>query len=96
MSKNFDKVVAFDVDGTLIHLSNDTPRYNIIELLRKFVDLGCRVIVGSGGGFHYAHRWVTKLGLEKLVEVVDKDEFQKADIVFDDDTNSIGKVGIFV
>lgn len=86
--------VGFDVDGTLIRAHDDSPRYSIIELFDKFQKLGCWMVIASGGGVPYAARWAEKLGL--IAEIWPKEKLQEADIVFDDETNQLGKVGIYV
>ena len=64
--------ICFDVDGTLIHQSGDlcdTPRYEIIQLLKTFHSLGHNIYIWSGGGVQYAEHWVNKLGLPgKVIE----------------------------
>lgn len=82
--------IAFDVDGTLISREGDTPRYEVINMLRKlhcmFAVRGqVELLVWSGGGVEYARRWVEKLGLSNMVTVVDKDKKHKVDLAFDDE-----------
>ncbi len=55
--------VCFDVDGTLIDYHN-TPRYDVINILRSFQQLGFYVVVWSGCGEDYARHWNEKLGLK--------------------------------
>jgi predicted HAD superfamily phosphohydrolase YqeG len=88
--------VAFDVDGTLIHQigeREDTPRYEIIDLFKKFESLGCVMYIWSGGGEDYAARWRDKLGLSAVV--VAKGSFQP-DIAVDDMDVTLGKVNLKV
>jgi len=76
--------VAFDVDGTLIKqgvMSEDTPRYEVIQLFKLLESFGCEMYVWSGGGIDYAKRWVEKLGLD--AHVVAKKSFTP-DIAIDD------------
>ena len=101
-AKNYHIIVAFDVDGTLIDIKNDTPRYEIIQLLHSFQKLGCRVYVWSGGGVDYAARWCERLGITGIA-VVAKGTDIDADITFDDmdldfrnTERSLGKVNIQV
>lgn len=77
--------VAVDVDGTLIHQvgeSEDTPRYDVIQLVLLLREFGCDIYIWSGGGVDYATRWRDKLGL-KFATVVAKGSF-KPDITLDD------------
>ncbi len=83
---NHETIVAFDVDGTLIHQAGplcDTPRYDVIALFNTFKALGCTMVIWSGGGIDYATRWAEKLGLKGGTMIRRKGEFQ-ADIAFDD------------
>lgn len=91
-------IVAFDVDGTLIHQSGDkldTPRYEIIDLFRKFESLGYEMFIWSGGGPDYARHWADKLGLKATVVV--KGSFVP-DIAVDDMAHesefNLGKVNL--
>jgi hypothetical protein len=59
--------IAFDVDYTLINKDN-TPNYEVLDLLRWFIRNGDRIVVWSGGGTDYASHWVDKLGLDALAE----------------------------
>lgn len=89
-------IIAFDVDGTLIHQvgeREDTPRYEIIQLFRSFEALGCHMIIWSGGGVDYATRWAEKLGLK--AEIWAKGE-GVPDIAFDDLVVELGKVNVRV
>ena len=91
-------IVAFDVDGCLIHTigpKEDTPRYDVISIFNHFKRLGCRMVVFSGGGCDYAKRWMEKLGLECEIwskEIVPGRSLP--DIVFDDEDVKLGKVNI--
>lgn len=85
--------VCFDVDGTLIKLQDDTPRYEIINLFLTFQRLGYTLYVWSGGGVDYAARWVEKLGLK--VEVIAKGSL-KPDIAIDDEDVKLGTVNLKV
>lgn len=103
MTKRRKLLVAFDVDGTLISLEDDSPREDIIELLKMFKkEMEYFVIVWSGGGIQYAERWVQRLGLEEYVDkVMQKDKLQNGDIwipdiTFDDAEVTLGKVNVQV
>jgi len=92
--------ICFDVDGTLIYderVTNlaDTPRYEVIDLLRSFESLGAEIYVWSGCGIDYAERWAYKLGLTGFVIVVEKGSFIP-DIAVDDEEVQLGKVNIKV
>lgn len=89
-------VVAFDVDGTLIHQvgqKEDTPRYEVIALFKQFEKFKCEMVIWSGGGIDYAARWRDKLGLN--ARVVAKGSFQP-DIAIDDYEVTLGKVNLTV
>ena len=88
--------VAFDVDGTLIHLAGgkeDTPRYDVIQFFHLLESFGFCMAIWSGGGVDYAERWRDKLGL--TARVVPKGSFVP-DIAVDDEEVSLGKVNICV
>jgi len=89
--------VGFDVDGTLIRF-DDTPRYDIIDILLQFKRLGCSIVVASGGGKEYAQHWVHKLGLTNYVDyVTDKYSLESGiKVWFDDEKVSIGETNIIV
>ena len=96
MLHNNSIIVAFDVDGTLIEQvgeKSDTPRYAIINLFNSYKNLGCKMVIWSGGGFDYAERWAQKLGLDATIMV--KGSFIP-DIAFDDCEVTLGKVNIQV
>lgn len=88
--------VAFDVDGTLIHLIGekaDTPRYEIINFYHLLEKFGCKMYIWSGGGNDYAERWRNKLGLDGTI--MQKGSF-KPDITVDDEEVNLGKINIRV
>src|SRR3989304_8868563 len=72
---------AFDVDGTLISMEDDTPRYEVIQLYKLLEKFGCEMFIWSGGGVDYAAMHARKLGLKGTV--VAKGSFQP-DIAIDD------------
>lgn len=89
-------IVAFDVDGTLIHQvgnKEDTPRYDVISLFHTLESVGCIMHIWSGGGEDYAARWRDKLGLDAIV--VAKGSF-KPDLAVDDMDVELGKVNLKV
>jgi len=89
-------IICFDVDGTLIHQvgeSEDTPRYDIINLFHFFENLGNEMHIWSGGGMSYAERWSQKLGLK--AKIIEKGSI-KPDIAIDDMNVNLGKVNIRV
>lgn len=83
--------ICCDVDGTLIHHKDDTPRYEIIALLKSFEKLGCEIFIWSGGGVDYAQHWANKLGLK--YPVIAKGSI-KADIAIDDEEVGLGLVNL--
>lgn len=90
------KRIAFDVDGTLIRKTakGDVPRYEIIQILQTFVNLGHVVFVWSGGGEDYARHWADKLGLD--VRVIGKSKDYNIDLAFDDEDLTISELTIRV
>lgn len=58
--------IVFDVDGTLID-NEDSPRFEVIDMLRSFHAIGYTILVWSGGGEDYAQMRVRQLGLTKFV-----------------------------
>lgn len=65
-------IVAFDVDGTLIHNGyypgEDIANERIVTLLRILATFkNIKILVWSGGGKPYAERWVRLLGVEDAV-----------------------------
>ena len=77
-------IVAFDVDGTLIHQAGpkaDTPRYDVIQLYKILESLGCDMWIWSGGGVDYAQRWADKLGLRAQISAKGN---MRPDIAVDD------------
>ena len=90
------RTAAFDVDGTLIHLTGereDTPRYDVIQFFHFLQNNGYCMYVWSGGGVDYAERWVQKLGLNAIV--VPKGHF-KPDIAVDDEDVKLGEFNLRV
>ena len=92
-------VVAFDVDGTLIRLGDDAPKYENIALLKQFSRLGCQIVVASDGGQEYAARWVLNLGLQNDVTAIiekGKESFAAygVDIHFDDTVTDLAEIDI--
>jgi len=85
-------IVAFDVDDTLITVTN-TPKYENIQLFNLFKKLGCHMIIWSGCGIDYATRWSEKLGLE--AQILEKGSISPH-IVFDDMETAMGIVAIQV
>lgn len=101
MPQSKKKIIAFDVDDTLIvpsvatGLDVDTPNYESIALYKWFQDQGCHMIIWSGSGTDWAQRWADKLGL-KPDEIRVKEKSADVDIAFDDCDVDLGKVNIRV
>ena len=94
------KIIAFDVDDTLIvpsvatGLNIDTPNYENIALFKWFASQGHHMIIWSGSGIDWATRWAEKLGLKAEIRVKEKSE--DVDIAFDDCEVDLAKVNIKV
>ena len=89
-------IVAFDCDGTLIEQVGDkadTPRYAVINMFKSYQNLGCEMVIWSGGGYDYAKRWAEKLGLDARISV--KGSFTPH-IAIDDCEVTLGIVNIQV
>lgn len=89
-------IVAFDVDGTLIHQvgeKEDTPRYDVVQLFKLFESFECDMVIWSGSGTDYAERWAQKLGL--VAGIVEKGSITP-DIAVDDMEVNLGKVNLRV
>ena len=79
------------------------PDYDLIQVLRWFVQNGDEVFVWSGGGVDYAGMVITKLGLHGMVTIIPKTELgdtsnpNKIDIAFDDNSGeSLARVNVIV
>ena len=97
--------IAYDIDDTLWKIDrkyhNQVPDYDLIQVLRWFVNNGDEVFVWSAGGIEYANTIVMKLGLTDMVKVIPKGKFGNKqldiDITFDDDSHEqIGKVNVII
>ncbi len=93
--------IAFDVDDVLWKIDKEyarqVPDYNIIQVLLWFYNNGDEVFVWSAGGLDYAQTIVDKLGLTKMVTVIEKnaDDYD-IDIAFDDCETNLATVDIKV
>ena len=101
ITKTNAKVIAFDVDDTLIvprvatGLDYEIPNYETIALYKWFQNQGNYMIVWSGSGLDWARTWADKLGLEPD-EIRVKEKCDDIDLVFDDCEVDLGKVNIKV
>lgn len=96
-------IVAFDVDGTLIHQDSDlcdTPRYDVIQLYKLLESFGCTMYIWSGGGVDYAKRWAEKLGLNGTViekgSMIPDLAVDDMDLDFRRSEKSLGKINLQV
>lgn len=94
--------IAFDVDGTLIGQTfsdEDTPKYEVIDLLLWFQRQGHTIIVWSGGGVDYARRWAQKLGFGDVIiaeKSRDSAVLYDVDITVDDENCTLATINIKV
>ena len=98
--------VAFDIDDTLAKIipQDDNfaqvPDYDLIQVMRWFINNGDEVYVWSAGGLDYAQMWVRKLGFEDSVKIIPKMELGEThptmDIAFDDCETALAKVDVIV
>lgn len=99
--------VAFDIDDTLWKIREDKkgqcPDYDLINVLKWFVNNGDNVYVWSAGGVDYAKQIVWKLGLDHLVTVIPKGKLNERhpdnppmDLSFDDCEVNLARVDVNV
>jgi len=94
--------IAFDVDGTLIHLTDDMPRRDVVDMLITLSTNGNEITVWSGGGKDYARVWVKRLFLDRYVTHIMEKPMHAAregistgiDVCFDDETVELATVNI--
>lgn len=93
--------IAFDIDDTLWKIRaeegfmDQVPDYDLIQVLRWFVQNGDTIYFWSAGGTDYCQTIVTKLGLDDLGTVIEKGSI-KVDIAFDDQETNLGTVDVRV
>ena len=87
------KVVAFDIDGTIIDYKGQT-RNNVVDLIKFFNDIGCKVYVWTGGGMDRAVQIVENLGLKGIATPAVKNTIGKVDVAFDDMDVSLADINI--
>jgi len=87
------QTMAFDVDGCLFD-EYDQPRWDVIDILRAFSNLGWAVSVWSGSGVEYAKAKVNRLGLMPLIVGVGPKGGYRPDVAFDDQDVTLGKANI--
>lgn len=75
---------------------HQVPDYDLIQVLRWFHKNGDEVYVWSAGGVDYARDIVWKLGLDKMVTVIEKGKARGLDIAFDDEDTKLAVVDIKV
>ena len=98
--------IAFDIDDTLAKIVAQgqeyvqVPDYDLIQVMRWFINNGDEVYVWSAGGVDYAQMWLRKLGLTDSVTVIPKVDLGEThpnmDIAFDDCETKLAKVDIIV
>lgn len=99
-------IIAFDVEGTIIEQigeKEDTPRYDVIQLVFIFKSFGCQIVIWTGHsyGADFAQRWANKLGIEAdacMAKPLFSDPGRLIpDIAFDDMADCrLGKINIQV
>jgi len=104
MSQN--KIIAFDVDDTLIvpsvvtGLPYETPNYETIALFKWYEAQGCKMVIWSGSGIEWAVNWAERLGLIAEIRIKQKelgaDGLPVVDIAYDDCDVDLAKVNIKV
>lgn len=98
--------IIFDIDDTLAKIIQQegsytqVPDYDLMQVLRWFINNGEEVYLWSAGGVEYAQTWARKLGIYDQVKVIPKVELGEMhphmDIAFDDSEINLAKVSIKV
>ena len=98
--------IVFDVDDTLAKIIKQedsytqVPDYNLMQVVRWFINNGDEVYIWSAGGIDYAATWARKLGIYDQVKVIPKVELKEThphmDIAFDDSESNLAKTTIRV
>jgi len=98
--------VVFDVDDTLAKIIKQgeeytqVPDYDLIQVMRWFINNGDKVYIWSAGGTDYAQMWVNKLGFADFITVIPKVDLGEnrpdIDIAFDDCENNLAKTTIII
>ena len=100
--------ICFDIDDTIAKIIKQennyvqAPDYDLIQVMRWFINNGDEVYAWSAGGVDYTESWLRKLGLFDQVKAIpkvgwdtNKEDFE-IDIAFDDCETNLGKVNILV
>ena len=98
--------VIFDIDDTLAKVVNQeenfaqVPDYDLIQVMRWFINNGDKVYAWSGSGVDYAKMWIRKLGFVDSVKIIPKIDLEKKhpkmDIAFDDCEHNLAKTTVIV
>jgi len=98
--------IAFDIDDTVAKIIKQednytqVPDYDLIQVMRWFINNGDEVYAWSAGGVDYTESWLRKLGLFDLVKAIPKlgwdTDKSSIDIAFDDCEVGLAKVNIIV
>jgi peroxiredoxin len=98
--------IVFDCDDTIAKIIKQedsytqVPDYDLMQVLRWFINNGDEVYVWSAGGIEYAETWTRKLGIHDQVKIIPKVELgamhPHMDIAFDDSETGLAKVNIRV
>jgi hypothetical protein len=105
MKKKRNLKVAFDIDDTLYKVEHyadldgfprfrQVPDYELIQVLKWFVNNKDEVYVWSAGGIDYAETIMKKLGLDKYVKIIQKGEGTDIDLCFDDEDVTLAKTNV--
>lgn len=86
--------VAFDVDGCLISETSDQALECVRSMLVELKQLGCYIIVWSGGGEEYAAMQGRRIHIDQWVDEYSAKGVGYPDITFDDEEVTLGKVNI--
>ncbi len=98
--------IVFDIDDTIAKIIKQednytqVPDYDLIQVMRWFINNGDEVYAWSAGGVDYTESWLRKLGLFDSVKAIPKlgwdTDKSDIDIAFDDCEVGLAKVNIIV
>jgi len=86
MNSDNTKLIAFDINGTLID-RKDKPRKDIINMLKTLKEAGHTIMVWSGNSKEYVEEIIESLELTDYVDICASktDSEHTPDIAFDDE-----------
>ena len=95
-------VHSFEFHRFAIDIKKQVPDFDLIQVVRWFIENDHQVFFWSGGGIDYSQMIIDKLGLTNKVKALpkvklgDKSNPHNIDIAFDDEETNLAKVNIKV